>query len=643
VVACVALLMDPPVNTYDPSGTITWSSSGAGTFSTYSPTDGAYTGNPCDLPADTEPNYGVEQCDENYTPTAAGTQTITTTYSGDSTYAPATASFTVTVTPNSSSSVVSCNPNPASSNQESTCTATVTDTGANPITPTGSVSFGSSDSGNFSGDGSCTLSGSSGVSSCSVTYSQTDAGSPSITATYNGDGAHTGSSTATALTVDANPTTTTVACNPGNPKVGQQTACTATVTDTGADVSTPTGAVAFTSSDQNGTFTDSGSCALSSTGDDSATCSVSYSQPDGGSPAIVATYGGDGAHAGSPGSETLAVGSDQSDTAVACVPSKPAIGQQTTCSATVTDPDTGPSTPTGSVAFTSSEPSGAFSAAGACTLSSSVTGTATCSVSYSQPAAGLTTITATYPGDGSHIASSGTATVTVPPDPTTMTLTCSTEAEGLLAVCKTIVTDGGPNPVRPTGSITFTSSDKTGSFTGNPCTLAGTGASAACTVDYSATVGGKVTITGRYVGDLDHTAASGSIKVLISSPPSKASSAQPKVSGSTAQVSLACSAGSTACEVSVEITAVESLLGKQIIGITASAKRTKKVIVIGRERVTIGAGEHKTIKVALNKTGTRLLDKFHGLRAKLVVSENGKTERTATLKFKLKHRSRSHR
>ncbi len=652
---CVALLMYPPdiPGYYAPSGTVSWSSSGAGTWSNYPDPDGAQDGNPCALPQGYSDTYGVWQCDEDYTPTAAGTQVITTSYGGDSYWSPATASFTLTVTPNATSTSLSCTPNPVSSNQPSTCTATVTDTGTNPITPTGSVSFSQTGGSDGFSDTQCTLSGSGATSSCSVTYTQTDSGSPTVAATYNPDAAHTGSSNSTPLTIDANPTTTAVSCQPGNPHAGAQTSCTATVTDNGTDPSTPTGTVGFTSTDQNGTFTSPGdSCTLATAGNTSSTCSVTYSQPDAGAPTIDATYGGDPAHsAGSPGTEPLAVGSDQSKTAVACAPSQPAIGQQTTCTVTVTDPDTPPSTPTGTVTFASSEPTGTFTDTGKCTLMSGVTGTATCAVGYSQPTAGSPTITASYPGDAAHISSSGTATPTIPPNPTTITVNCPQKlnSAGLVDACKASVTDTGPNPITPTGSITFTTSATTGSFTGNPCTLAGTGPSAACTVDYSDSTGGAPSITATYAGDHDHAGGAASTKALITGPPSKApppiSTSAPTTSGSTAQVSLTCGTGSSSCPVSVTLTAVETLLGSKVSGLAPALKETKKVVVVGSEKVTIGAGDHKTVKVSLNRTGTRLLDKFHTLPAKLVVAEDGKTERTAKLKFKLKlkRKSRKHR
>ena len=651
---CVALLMYLPniPGYYAPSGTVSWSSSGAGTWSNYPNPDGAQDGNPCPLPQGYSDTYGVWQCDEDYTPTAAGTQVITTTYSGDAYWAPATTTFTLTVTPNSTTTAISCTPNPVSSNQPSTCTATVTDTGANPITPGGSVSFNQTGGSDGFSSTQCTLSGSGASSSCEVTYTQADAGSPSISATYNPDGAHTGSSNSTSLTIDKNSTTTAVSCQPGNPKAGAQTSCTATVTDTGTDPSTPTGTVGFTSTDQSGTFTSPGdSCTLSTAGNSSATCSVTYSQPDAGAPTIDATYAGDSAHsAGSPGTEPLAVGSDQSNTAVACAPNTPAIGQQTTCTVTVTDPDKPPSTPTGTVTFASSEPTGTFTASGKCTLSGSVTGTATCAVGYSQPTPGSPTITASYPGDGAHVSSSGTATPTVPPNPTTVVVNCPEKpnSAGFVDTCKASVTDTGPNPITPTGSITFTTSGHDRSIHRRPMHRSPHGTiSAAFTVGYSDSAGGTLKITATYAGDHNHAGGAASTRALITAPPSKApppvSTSAPTTSGARRRLALGCATGSSSCPVTVTLTAVETLLGSKILGIAPALKETKKVVVVGSEKVTIGAGDHKTIKVSLNRTGTRLLDKFHTLPAKLVVAEDGKTERTAKLKFKLKRKSRSHR
>jgi hypothetical protein len=120
------------------------------------------------------------------------------------------------------------------------------------------------------------------------------------------------------------------------------------------------------------------------------------------------------------------VGLKATPTNVSCVPGSVTVGVATTCTATVTDPKQGAfaSTPSGSVAFTTGDP-GAFGA-GSCTLAqaSAISGVASCQVSYAPSAvgSGTHTITATYSGDGSHPASSGTAHIGVsapagPPPP----------------------------------------------------------------------------------------------------------------------------------------------------------------------------------------------------------------------------------
>jgi hypothetical protein len=112
-------------------------------------------------------------------------------------------SYTVTV--RSTSTSVSCSPGTVAVGTASTCTATVTDTDAGtPSTPTGTVSFGSSGAGGFGGN-PCTLDEtSSGVASCSVSYTPDASNTPTrtdtITATYGGDSTHAVSSGTTAVT-----------------------------------------------------------------------------------------------------------------------------------------------------------------------------------------------------------------------------------------------------------------------------------------------------------------------------------------------------------------------------------------------------------------------------------------------------------
>jgi hypothetical protein len=139
-----------------------------------------------------------------YTPSAAGTgsHTITAGYGGDPAHAASTGSETLNVHRSTSTSV-NCSPGTVPLATPSTCTATVTDTGAGTAsTPTGTVGFASDGSGAFDPDtNQCALTQTSpGVASCLVTYTPHTSGTPSptrtdtITATYGGDSTHADSS-----------------------------------------------------------------------------------------------------------------------------------------------------------------------------------------------------------------------------------------------------------------------------------------------------------------------------------------------------------------------------------------------------------------------------------------------------------------
>jgi hypothetical protein len=256
-----------------------------------------------------------------------------------------------------------------------------------------------------------------------VTFTPSESGFPApVTATYSGDPTHNGSigSDPVSLSVIARSTSMSVNCSPGTVAVGQASTCTATVTDTsGSGTITPTGSVHFNVRTGSGSFGGS-PCKLSGTGA-SASCSmpVTYtpSAVGSGSHTILATYGGDPAHAGIQGTTSVTVTMRSTSTSVSCSPSTAAVGQQTKCTATVTDTDTVPvGTPTGTVSFGSSGPGGF--GGNPCSLSEASPGVASCSVSYTPGASGTLrsdTITATYGADMTHTGSSETTTVAVRP------------------------------------------------------------------------------------------------------------------------------------------------------------------------------------------------------------------------------------
>jgi hypothetical protein len=83
--------------------------------------------------------------------------------------------------------------------------ATVTDTGANAVSPSGVVSVSASDGGAVS-PSSCTLKPSGGAAAtCSVTYTPKAAGSPTVTATLQASYVDSSSSGTTVLSVSALP------------------------------------------------------------------------------------------------------------------------------------------------------------------------------------------------------------------------------------------------------------------------------------------------------------------------------------------------------------------------------------------------------------------------------------------------------
>src|ERR1700745_2400684 len=97
------------------------------------------------------------------------------------------------------SSRVSCSPSTLTMGGASTCTATVPDTTSASNTPTGTVSFTSSNAGVGTIASSCTLSN----GKCTADFAPAATGTTTITGTYNGDSNHNGSAGTSDLAVVA--------------------------------------------------------------------------------------------------------------------------------------------------------------------------------------------------------------------------------------------------------------------------------------------------------------------------------------------------------------------------------------------------------------------------------------------------------
>ncbi len=349
------------------------------------------------------------------TPTTAG-QTFFGVLVADSSSpqldAAANLSITVSppVAPSATATSLSSSPNPSVAGQAVAYTATVS-----PAPDGGTVAFTDGTT-TITGCGAQPVDTTTGEATCQVTY--TSAGSHTITAAYSGDTSFA-ASTSAVLTqgVMARATSTTVTCSPGTVLVGQPVTCTATVTDTAVGTaSTPDGSVTFASDTSGGSFSNSGSCALTPTGTaGQASCSVSYTPGQGGTQTVTASYGGDPAHAASSGSAAVIVTKRATSTAVSCkLQAFPGFrGKQLVCTAVVTDTASGTtSPPTGTVSFAATDPTVGFSP-NPCTLSGAGGSAAICStrVVYSGLLKKSITVTATYSGDSVHAPSSGSASL----------------------------------------------------------------------------------------------------------------------------------------------------------------------------------------------------------------------------------------
>jgi len=272
-------------------------------------------------------------------------------------------------------------------------------------------------------------------------------GAHTISGSYSGDTTHLSSAGSFVVTALNRSTSTSVTCSPATVPVNDSTTCAATVSDTDIGTkNTPSGMVTFTSTGV-GTFSGLGTCSLDSTGN----CSVTYTPNEvgTGTHTITATYEGDATHASSSGSTVVKVTLRSTTTTDSCSPSSFQANGSTTCTAVVTDMASGTkSAPTGSVSFSSSG-AGSFSSSSCLLTPTGTTGTASCSVLFTSTKAGTQTISASYSGDTTHSASTGSTTVTVTPGPpavVTLIPLTGTDAVGTHHCVTATVTDAFGNP-----------------------------------------------------------------------------------------------------------------------------------------------------------------------------------------------------
>jgi hypothetical protein len=282
-----------------PTGSVSWSSSGPGGFSSLS----------CRLSG-----HGTfSTCSVDFQPISAGSHVLLkASYTGDSKNSPSTGKYNLVVTPKTAATTASCSPSSvtAGSSKAITCTARVTG-----FLPTGIITWSQSGAGSVSfAATSCTLYKSTyyyltysknlilhklPVGICSVTLTAAQAGGVTLGASYGGDTGNKPSSGARVLKIGKATTAVSIGCPSTTLSVGVPVACTATILKGYSQ----TGTVAWSRASGAGGLTfSSTTCTLSS-----GSCSVTVTPTAAGSVKIKAAYGGDSNNLNSSGTLALTV------------------------------------------------------------------------------------------------------------------------------------------------------------------------------------------------------------------------------------------------------------------------------------------------------------------------------------------------
>ncbi|MBO0887751.1 Ig-like domain repeat protein, partial [Candidatus Bathyarchaeota archaeon] len=445
---------------------------------------------------------------------ATGTYSFNATYSGDTNNNGAASQTCelLTVNPISTTTSVACGAS-ITIGVPTQCTVTVSDVAPGAVPPGGAVNFSTNSTGTFSPT-SCTLTGSSSSTSCSVNYTPTAGGSHNITATYPADNTHTGSSGSRLLSAGQHPTTTSINCT--SPVVVNQAAtCTATVTDTTpTGATTPTGTVTFSeTTGVTGSF-NATSCILRTANTPTATCSVSFTPSASGSAGagINGGYGGDITHSLSSGSNSITVNPRSTSTSLVCT-TPVVVNQDSTCTATVSDTSSAGTaiTPAGTVAFAETGVAGSFTT-NTCTLSGSGATASCTSIFRDSTASGTASISGSYTSSNtvhSNSAISTATVITVNSRTTSTVVSCTSPVVvGQTSTCTATVIDtsSAGTPLTPTGTVSF--STTAGSLTGSPCSLTAgsvTG-NASCTVNLASSAPATANISASYTpSDTSHS------------------------------------------------------------------------------------------------------------------------------------------
>ena len=403
---------------------------------------------------------------------AVGNHVVTAVYAGNSDYGTSTGTLASgqTVSSATAGTVVTSSVNPSVYGQSVTFTATISGqyglikrNGIHSEAVTGTVSWSAD-----TGCGTTTVtSGTPGVATC--TTSGLPLGNSVITATYNGDSNHTGSTGTLSggqnVTQASSSTTVGSSLNPS--VYGQAVSFTATVAAVSPGTGTPAGTVQF---NLDGSAFGSPVTLVSGTATSTSTNTLTV-----GNHVVTAVYSGNSDYGTSTG--TLASGqtvtSATAGTVVTSSVNPSVYGQSVTFTATISG-EYGliktKRTGIHSEAVTGTVSWSADTGCGTTTVTSGTPGTATCTTSGLP--LGNSVITATYNGDSNHQGSSGTLSggqnVTQASSSTTVGSSLNPSVYGQAVSFTATVAAVSPGTGTPAGTVQF---NLDGSAFGSPVTL----------------------------------------------------------------------------------------------------------------------------------------------------------------------------
>ncbi len=436
-----------------------------------------------------------------YTPTGTaaggiGAQTVTVT-NGSGTGSGRTYTYTKAPT---TTTVVSSQ-NPSVSGQAVAFTANVTSGATGTVTFTITPSHGSTAA--CSGGDTVTLS--AGSATCSISAdSLFAAGSTyAVSANYNGDGNNLTStgSLSPVQSVNQAPTTTATPTSTVNPSIyGQTVTYTTTVASTAPGAGIPTGVAQFEETVGGDTTT---MCAGTLNGSGVTSCTSSL-LPPAGTASVQATYLGDTNYLTSISSGLIQFVDQASTSTVLSSNLNPSgYGKPVTFTATVNAVAPASGIAGGDIAF--SADGTPISGCSAVVLNGSAQ--ATCTTSFLTVASH--TVIASYGGNADYLASSGSLVQTVGQE-TTTTSELSSQNPSVTGQAVTVTANVSySGSGTPTGNVTFTITPASGvapQCSGGDIVVLGTSATAACTLDLSASFA-PYSISAEYNGDSNYDAS----------------------------------------------------------------------------------------------------------------------------------------